>query len=209
MFLVLQQIRKCLKMISSEKDWTEEKYHNILTKGITSNFIKNLLIEVKKFKTNSVLDIGCGTGYITKRISLVKPKVIGCDIDKEKLVLAKKYTKNKIRFKHVNDKKLPFKDNSFDLIICSEVLEHIEDIDFFLTEIKRVGKKFLLITVPNEPYFRIANFLRLKNVLEFGNGHGHINHFNKKTLKKVFPKEFKLKKLKINSCLWLMAIYEL
>lgn len=60
--------------------------------------------------------------------------------------------------------RMPFCDHSFDIVICTEVLEHLEKPGAALKELKRVAKKFILITVPHEPWFCLGNLLVLKNV---------------------------------------------
>lgn len=98
-----------------------------------------------------VLDLGCGAGLMVKAITRKGYKVTGCDISK---TLLERVDKEGLDFKLVYAnaaKKLPFKDNSFDLVTCSEVLEHIPANEITIREIERVLKKngMVIITVPN------------------------------------------------------------
>ena len=98
-------------------------------------------------KNTNVLDLGAGKGdwflnkkgsKTTKSIQYLKPdvkKIVGADVDK--IVLKNKSTHKNIIIK----KKIPYKKNSFDLIICDWVFEHIEDPIAFYNEINRVLKK--------------------------------------------------------------------
>ncbi len=54
---------------------------------------------------------------------------------------------------------LSFEDNSFDIALCQQVLEHVPDPVAAIKELKRVAKKQLIITVPYEPFFTLARFL--------------------------------------------------
>jgi len=72
---------------------------------------------------------------------------------------------------------LPYKDNAFDLVLCTEVLEHLDDPQKGLKELVRVSKKYLVISVPNEPFFMFAQLVRGKNWSRFGNDIEHINHW--------------------------------
>ena len=96
-----------------------------MIKRTSKKFIENIL------STNSswnILDIGCG--YNANKFA----KVI-CDVQD----LSKHYP-NKIFVKLI-EKKLPFKDNEFDFVIASHVIEHVENVEFFITELERVSKQ--------------------------------------------------------------------
>jgi ubiquinone/menaquinone biosynthesis C-methylase UbiE len=109
------------------------------------------IIKNSKKNIKSLLDAGCGTGvysfYFTKKIK----KIEAIDISKEKIGFLKKENifKN-IQFSVADLCKLPFKNNSFDQIICSDVLEHIKDDKKALLELRRVLKigGILLLTIP-------------------------------------------------------------
>ena len=76
----------------------------------------------------NILDIGCG--YNANKFA-----TIICDVqDLSKYYIDKKFIR-------LIEKKLPFKDNEFDFVIASHVMEHVEDIEFFITELERVSKK--------------------------------------------------------------------
>lgn len=63
--------------ICIREDPTAQKYFNPLAGGITKNFIDNFLVDIKNLKMDSLLDIGCGTGYITKSWKFTFPHVLG------------------------------------------------------------------------------------------------------------------------------------
>ena len=98
---------------------------NFLLKRTSKTYIENIISLNPNWK---VLDIGCGYGANKYATTI-------CDI----LDLSEHY-KDKT-FVKINEKKLPFKDKEFDFIIASHVVEHVEDISYFLNELARVGKK--------------------------------------------------------------------
>lgn len=188
-------------------DETSAKYFNRTTRGITRKFIDNLLSELISLKPNTVLDIGCGTGYITNIMSHeLDSTVIGCDMDINRISFARDNLAQEVIIGDIMH--LPFKDNSFDVVVASEIIEHILSPRIALNEIRRVSKKFILITVPNEPYFRIANVCRAKNLKSFGNPPDHINHYNKKSLDRLLVKYFKMYEIRKNAVFWLIAKIE-
>ena len=87
-----------------------------------------------------VLEIGCGTGKNTEWLLTKAKKLVGADFSAEMLSKAKgKITAENVEFKQLDlRERWDFAENSFDLIVCSLALEHIENIDFVFGEAKRV-----------------------------------------------------------------------
>ena len=71
----------------------------------------------------------------------------------------------------------------YDLVVCSEVLEHLEEPEQALKQIKQLATDdgYILLSVPNEPVWRICNMARGKYWRDFGNTPGHIQHWSKKS----------------------------
>lgn len=86
-------------------------------------------------------------------------------------------------------------DGSFDHIIMLEVLEHLEFPEKALSELFRVAKKSVLLSVPHEPFWCSANFVRGKYWSSWGNTPGHINHWTFFSLKRLLSKYGKIKVL--------------
>src|SRR6185503_4035992 len=77
---------------------------------------------------------------------------------------------------------LPFADSSFVLVLCLEVLEHLDDPAAAVRELARVAAAGVVVSVPFEPWFRIGSLLRGKYVRTLGNHPEHVNHFNRRSL---------------------------
>ena len=100
-----------------------------------------------------VLDIACGEGYGTNLMAEKALSIVGIDIYKRAIADAKlKYLKSNILFKVGDITNIPEKDLSFDLIVCFETIEHIDNYEKALMELKRVLKHngILLISTPNK-----------------------------------------------------------
>jgi|SRR3989344_2094358 len=109
------------------------------------------IIKNSKNKINSLLDAGCGTGAYSFYFSHKADRINAVDISKEKInYLNKENIFRNINFSIADLCSLPFSKNSFDEIICSDVLEHIKNDKKAISELARVLKKdgILLITVP-------------------------------------------------------------
>jgi ubiquinone/menaquinone biosynthesis C-methylase UbiE len=103
--------------------------------------------------TLNVLDAGCGSGVYSFYLADKASSIDSIDISHEKISQVKKLSifKN-INFIEGDITKLKFKDSKFDLIICSDVLEHIKDDKKAFSELSRVlkSKGNLLLTVPSD-----------------------------------------------------------
>ena len=75
---------------------------------------------------------------------------------------------------------LPFGDDQFDVVVAAEVLEHLPDPEGGLAELARVGRRHLLLSVPQEPIFRGCNLLAGRYLRDWGNTPGHVNHWSKR-----------------------------
>lgn len=174
-----------MKTTNLEKHTTQ----NPISKFFLNNFKQLLLERVKEIHPESILDVGAGEGFTLEmfRKNNVADKLEGIEYMDDALQLAKKlHPKIKIKKGDIYD--LPYKANSFDLVICSEVLEHLEDPKKALIELKRVAKKFLILSVPNEPLFTIQRIVRGKNMLKLGAHPEHIQHWTSGSFEKFVSK---------------------
>jgi len=137
-----------------------KKHENLLQAEVDPAFAKRarfILETVAKEKPKRILDIGCGRGFYLNAVtafSFIK-EIYGIDIQKEYVAQAKKITRdNRVNVQVASIYKLPFPSDFFDLIICSEVFEHLADEKKGLSEIKRVLKSggSVIVTVPNENF---------------------------------------------------------
>lgn len=133
---------------------------NYLTSNIGDIALKRRVIkiitELELKLEDKVLDCGCGDGLYLKTIKeLGKYNIIGFDLDGNNLKLAQGYINNNhVPFIQGNICNLPFKDETFDKIFSTEVLEHVPDDKQAAKEIHRVMKSggTFIVTVPNHNY---------------------------------------------------------
>ena len=90
-------------------------------------------------KTGKLLDIGCGMGNYLDDFKQLGYDVYGIDIDKNNIKLCKEKKLN-VKICDMETEKLPFPNNFFDFVFSKHVIEHIDNTENFLSEIKRVLK---------------------------------------------------------------------
>lgn len=140
---------------------------------------------------SSVLDAGCGEGfviqYLVRRDQTLQ--VTGVDLHPEAIQYAKKYVGASVTFQVEDLRSLSFPDNSFDTVVCSQVLEHLDDAESALAELKRVARKYVVISVPNEPYFRWIN--NIARVTRICMDPGHVNFWSHTDFQKFIRRHFR------------------
>lgn len=154
----------------------EHKFVNTSRRlSLMTDFVKSLNKKPKK-----VLDLGCGTGYFSNEIKQLYPSstIYGLDVSKKAIAIGKNKYKNINLIVCDTEIKFSLKSNSFDLLISGEHIEHLRDVDTYLSEANRVAKKgaTLILTTPN-----LASWLN-RILLLFGRQPFYLEPSLKKTL---------------------------
>jgi SAM-dependent methyltransferase len=105
------------------------------------------LIESHVQGTN-IIDVGCGRGYLAGLLS-DRYKVTGVDIVIPEDV-RKRYAA--VQFQEANVESLPFADGEFDTVICSHTLEHVRNLPLAIRELRRIGRKLIIVVPRQRPY---------------------------------------------------------
>jgi 2-polyprenyl-3-methyl-5-hydroxy-6-metoxy-1,4-benzoquinol methylase len=128
----------------------------------------------------SVLEIGVGEGFLSGHLSGIHPKThfSGVDIQESDLLLLR------AKFPHIEAHQGSIYDLSalpggYDLVICAEVLEHLERPEDALDQIVKLRPARVLLTVPHEPWFMLSNLAMGKNITRLGND---VEHFRSSDL---------------------------
>ena len=140
------------------------------------------------------LEAGCGEGNVTQHLykwickRQAKVRIKAFDISDMLIKRNATKIKNIEYFSHniyteIEEDRLP-ENGRFDLILCSEVLEHLERPEEAVKNLMTYGDRFIF-SVPNEPIWRILNMVRGRYLRSFGNTPGHIQHFSMKSFKRM------------------------
>lgn len=117
--------------------------------------LPNLMRVVSPKKGERILDLACGQGFFSGKFSEVGARVTGADISSELIAKARARLRD-IDFEVAPAHKLPFKDASFDTVICVLAIQNIAEMDQTFVECKRVLKPHgRFVMVINHPAFRV------------------------------------------------------
>ena len=165
----------------------EYQGRNPITKLLIENFFKKIERLVPGLgNLDKILEIGCGAGESSRKIgALFKGNHFEVSEYDERYITKLKETGFPYHITQESIYSLKRKDNEFGCVFLLEVLEHLDNVDLALKELFRVSGRYVVISVPNEPLWRILNLLRLKYVRDFGDTPGHINHWSPRKLKSL------------------------
>jgi SAM-dependent methyltransferase len=86
-----------------------------------------------------VVDVACGAGYGSAIVAAVARRIVGIDIDPEAIAHARRhFALRNVDFVHADAARLPFRDESVDVVLSFETIEHLPDIPRYLAEVRRV-----------------------------------------------------------------------
>ncbi len=130
----------------SDTWWDENEALGILRTWlgpVRFGYFRRVLIEERKIDSQGirVLDVGCGGGLLAEEFARLGCQVTGVDPSEPSLATARKHTQQSgldITYQVGVGEHLPFADASFDIVICCDVLEHVDDVAQVIQEISRV-----------------------------------------------------------------------
>ncbi len=165
---------------------TFDKYgsKNPVVRRLMSGFHSALDELWAKASAKTVLDVGCGEGVLTSEWAqrLGEGRIVGIDLADPKLQAewAKRARPN-LEYRVEEATALSFGDDEFDMAAAVEVLEHVPDPEATVAEMARVARRWMLVSVPREPVWRMVNMARGAYWSDLGNTPGHVNHWSKRS----------------------------
>lgn len=186
-----------------------DKYNttNPVARMLMDGFLRTFDQLLQTIPFDSVLEVGCGEGHLTNHL-LQRRKlstIAGLDIGMD--VVRQAHENTDAAVCQANAMHLPYEDNSFDLVVCCEVLEHVDDPFGVLRELARVSRRFALLSVPREPLWRVLNMVRGSYLSDFGNTPGHVNHWGVIGFKSTVATSFNVREVR-SPLPWTMILAE-
>ncbi len=179
----------------SETRGNKQKHEsrNPIQRALIGNFTRAMLRLVAEHKPRTILDVGCGEGYMLAAIADagVDAELAGLDLNPEAIADARARLGERARLEVRDARELADLGERFDLVMMLEVLEHLDDPAAMLPLLGRLSHKQVLLSVPWEPYFRGLNLLRGKNVRALGNDPEHVQHWGRRGFRRFVERRFR------------------
>jgi len=163
-----------------------DKYHtrNPIARWLMGGFLKSFesLVDTRT-DCRDALEVGCGEGELSMRLARRGMAVEGFDIAEDAVLEARRRADAaglSIPFSVGSALELDPATQAADLVVCCEVLEHIEEPEEVLRLLAATARKSLLVSVPREPVWRVMNLARGRYLADGGNTPGHIQHWSRR-----------------------------
>jgi 2-polyprenyl-3-methyl-5-hydroxy-6-metoxy-1,4-benzoquinol methylase len=188
-----------------------DKYNtrNPVARAMMQGFLRSFVdLANMAGSAGTALEIGCGEGELSMRLAHAGWNVQGCDIAEEAVQEAR-------RRSVAAGLSIPFEQRAMaecadtyptqDLVVCCEVMEHLEDPLAALNTLAGLSHAYVLVSVPREPIWRVLNMSRGRYWASAGNTPGHIQHWSKRAFVELLSQ--RLDVLAVRSPLpWTMAL---
>lgn len=160
---------------------TYDKYGstNPIEQRMMRGFLAALDALVEGIEPQRILEVGVGEGEVMARLRARFPDVAIVGVDLADEALAADWRDRGLSCLFGDATALPFPDDSFDLVLAIEVLEHVPRPDRALLELARVCSGMFIASVPFEPIWRAGNIARRRYLRSLGNTPGHVNHWSR------------------------------
>jgi len=152
------------------------KWEEMIDHSPAPRYRRKMIIElISTLKCRNILDVGCGNGRLMDEMhKKLKVPVCGIDLSKSIIEKNKKFYPN-YEF-YCLDIQKEYLNRKFELVVCSEILEHLEEIDQAITNLSQMVSRYFIITVPKGRIFPIDRKM------------GHKRHFSKETIHRLLKK---------------------
>ena len=173
---------------------------NPIVRWMMSGFSRSLTDLVKRADPTSIHEIGCGEGYWVNTWCQEGLLVRGCDFSEKVIEIARENAKNSgvdpALFSQKSIYDLDPETDSADLMVCCEVMEHLQEPHKGLEALQRVATNAVILSVPREPIWCALNMARGKYISSFGNTPGHIQHWSQSGFVRLVSEYFNVKEVR-------------
>jgi 2-polyprenyl-3-methyl-5-hydroxy-6-metoxy-1,4-benzoquinol methylase len=172
-----------------------DKYgtRNPLARYLVGEFLANVLDLARQTDARSVHEIGCGEGHLTQLIAdTISAQVKGSDFSSAMIERATAENRRPNVSFIQRDIYALGPEDSAELIVCCEVLEHLERPEDALSVLSGITSGHVILSVPREPLWRVMNMARGKYLRDRGNTPGHLQHWSRAAFLRLLKQHFQV-----------------
>lgn len=181
---------------------------NPIERRLMAGFMADLDELVELSGAREAHEVGCGEGEVSIRLARRGIRMRGTDAFPQVLEEARERATTagvEIDFEAAPIERLDPERHGAELVVCCEVLEHLEDPARGLEVLAELARPWLIASVPREPLWRALNLARLSYISALGNTPGHLNHWSKHGFERFLAERFEV--VEVRSPLpWTMAL---
>jgi 2-polyprenyl-3-methyl-5-hydroxy-6-metoxy-1,4-benzoquinol methylase len=181
---------------------------NPIARRLVAGFLGQLDRLVERTAAHEAHEVGCGEGELAIRLARRGLCVRGSDAFPDVLEEARRRARTaevEIEFESVPVEALVRERHAAELIVCCEVLEHLEDPEEALEVLATLARPWLIASVPREPLWRALNLARLSYIGDLGNTPGHLNHWSRRAFVRFLTRRFEVVQV-LSPLPWTMAL---
>ena len=188
--------------------YNKYKTENPIARYLMDGFTTSIIELVSESRAVDIHEVGCGEGYLSAILAKNNKRVRASDFSPQVIQKARDIAKKAeldIDFKVCSIYDFSEQQDAAELVVCCEVLEHLEEPKRALTVLSRLANPYLLVSVPREPMWRLLNIARGKYISNIGNTPGHIQHWSKETFVKLLEKDVDIVRV-LTPIPWVVAL---
>ena len=183
----------------------EAKYssNNVVVRKLIGHLLDQLRVAAGTTEGTWV-DVGIGEGLALEAMHVGTGSLIGVEYRHDKLTMALNRLPGAVGVR-ADAGMLPFPDHSAEMVTCLEVLEHLGAPERAVDELGRICSGRCVVSVPWEPFFRLGNLCRGKDIGHLGNNPEHVQQFRPATLRRLLGRSFA--EVSIRPCFpWIIGV---
>ncbi|MBB4287092.1 class I SAM-dependent methyltransferase [Roseospira goensis] len=199
-----------------------DKYgsRNPIVRALMAGFLRDFDTLVARVAPSTVIEAGCGEGHLSARLLGRVAALTAFDVDagcvgqaRDRLAAradgtgAVRVVQADLTEDGAKGRGSELADLRADLVVCCEVLEHVPDPEAALKRLVAFSNRYLLLSVPREPLWRVLNMARLKYLPAFGNTPGHVQHWSSASFERLVARQARVLEVR-RPVPWTMVLAE-
>ena len=180
---------------------------NPLSRAMVNNFDRKVVEGLRSMAPKSIHEVGCGEARLSRLlVDTFDVPLLGTDFSKTLIRENKQWESEQLQFEQLSIYDLDADRHRRDIVVCCEVLEHLEEPDCALQALHSLNARAYLFSVPREPIWRILNMARGKYWRDWGNTLGHLNHWSPRAFGDILERNgFEIRQ-RLNPFPWIMVV---